>query len=139
MIAFALWAFKIRKAEIGTVGILPPITPQTTSIDFRCQPQADDGVRCRRPYSCAFALLVMTATNVSLPLANWSPCLTNNFATNGTFSYTFAVNTNEPQRFYQVRMAQYPKPQHECKQEAHPKLCSNPFSNTCQVTDFLRS
>jgi hypothetical protein len=48
---------------------------------------------------------VMTTTNLALPLANWSPCLTNNFAADGTFSYSFPVNADEPQRFYQLQMA----------------------------------
>ena len=46
----------------------------------------------------------MTTTNLALPLANWSPYLTNNFAMDGTFAYSFPVIASEPQRFFQLQM-----------------------------------
>jgi len=87
--------------------ILPPITPQTTSVAFT------DGSHTQMtvsgvggPTIAPLPYLVMTTTNLALPLANWLPCQTNNFAPDGTFAYSFPVTANEPQRFYQVRMTQ---------------------------------
>ena len=89
------------------VPVLPPITPQTTSATFT------DGSHTQMtvsgvggPTIAPLPYLVMTTTNLALPLANWVACQTNNFAPDGTFSYSFPVNANEPQRFFQVRMAQ---------------------------------
>ena len=91
----------------------PPIpvvtdsTPQTTSVAFT------DGSHTQMtvsgiggPTNVPLPYLVMTTTNLALPLANWSPVLTNNFTSDGTFSYSFPINANEPQRFFQVQMAQ---------------------------------
>jgi hypothetical protein len=33
-------------------------------------------------------------TNVSLPLANWTPVMTNVFAADGSYSYTNTLGTN---------------------------------------------
>jgi hypothetical protein len=89
------------------VPILPPIRPQTTSAAFT------DGSHTQMtvsgiggPTIAPLPYLVMTTTNLALPLASWSPYLTNHFAENGTFSYSFPVNAGEPQRFFQLQMAQ---------------------------------
>ena len=37
---------------------------------------------------------ILTSTNVSLPLANWTPVVTNTFAVDGSYSYTNTVATN---------------------------------------------
>ena len=91
----------------------PPIpvvmdsTPQTTSVAFTDASHTQMTVSgIGGPTNVPLPYLVMTTTNVSLPLANWVACQTNNFATNGTFSYSFPVNANESQRFFQLQMAQ---------------------------------
>jgi hypothetical protein len=87
------------------VPVLPPITPQTTSAAFTDASHTQMTVSgIGGPTIAPLPYLVMTTTNLALPLANWSPVLTNNFAPDGTFSYRFPVNANEPQRFYQLRM-----------------------------------
>lgn len=45
---------------------------------------------------------VLASTNVSLPLAQWTPLVTNNFDANGNFAWTNAMNLNVPQQFYLI-------------------------------------
>jgi hypothetical protein len=47
---------------------------------------------------------VLTSTNVSLPLAQWTPLFTNNFDANGDFAWTNAMNVNVPQQFYLIQV-----------------------------------
>ncbi|HEX5218668.1 MAG TPA: hypothetical protein VFZ59_03810, partial [Verrucomicrobiae bacterium] len=47
--------------------------------------------------------IVLTSTDASLPLANWTPVATNAFDGNGNFAFTNAVNPNEPQRYYLLK------------------------------------
>ncbi|MGD0259257.1 MAG: polysaccharide lyase family protein [Verrucomicrobiota bacterium] len=42
---------------------------------------------------------VLTSTNVSLALAQWTPIFTNSFDSNGDFTWTNAMNINVPQKF----------------------------------------
>ena len=37
---------------------------------------------------------ILTATNVALPLASWTPVATNTFAPDGSYSYTQSFLTN---------------------------------------------
>jgi len=46
---------------------------------------------------------VLTATDIGLPAASWTPTLTNVFDGNGGFSFTVPVNTSEPQRFFRLQ------------------------------------
>ena len=50
-----------------------------------------------------FHYAVLTATNVTLPLSNWTSLTTNSFNPDGTFDYTNALNPAQPQRFYDVK------------------------------------
>ncbi len=45
---------------------------------------------------------ILSSTNVALPLAAWSPVLTNSFAADGSFTNTLPVLSSEPRRFYIV-------------------------------------
>lgn len=89
------------------IPVLVDTTPQTTSVAFTDASHTQMTVSgIGGPTNVPLPYLVMTTTNLALPLANWSSFLTNNFAPDGTFSYRFPVNANEPQRFFQVQMAQ---------------------------------
>ncbi len=46
--------------------------------------------------------IVVTSTDVTVPLASWTPVVTNTFS-GGNFTFTNAVNTAEPTRFYNVK------------------------------------
>jgi len=45
---------------------------------------------------------VLASTNVSLPLAQWTPLVTNNFDAYGNFAWTNAMNLSVPQQFYLI-------------------------------------
>jgi autotransporter-associated beta strand protein len=47
---------------------------------------------------------VLASTNVSLPLAQWTPVFTNTFNGSGNFGWTNAVNINAPQQFYLIQV-----------------------------------
>ena len=46
---------------------------------------------------------VLTAADLGLPAASWTPALTNVFDSNGGFSFTVPVNPGEPQRFFRLQ------------------------------------
>ena len=46
----------------------------------------------------------LTATNVTLPLANWSPVATNQFDANGYFNLTNPIDPATPQLFYRLQL-----------------------------------
>jgi hypothetical protein len=47
---------------------------------------------------------VLSATNLALPLANWTPLQTNQFDWLGNFTFTNAIAPGVPQRFYTLRL-----------------------------------
>jgi hypothetical protein len=46
---------------------------------------------------------VLTSTNVSLPIANWTPVATNQFGMGGVFSFTNTVDPAKPAQFYRLK------------------------------------
>jgi autotransporter-associated beta strand protein len=48
--------------------------------------------------------VLLTSTNLSLPLANWTGVLTNQFDANGNFNITNALDANAPQNFYLLQL-----------------------------------
>jgi hypothetical protein len=47
---------------------------------------------------------VLTSTNMSLPLAQWTPLFTNTFDTHGDFAWTNGMNIKVPQQFYLIQV-----------------------------------
>ena len=47
---------------------------------------------------------VLTSTNITWPLAQWTPIATNQFVTGGSFNFTNGVNSGTPQRFYRLQV-----------------------------------
>ena len=45
---------------------------------------------------------ILTATNVALPLVQWTPLVTNQFSASGGFSYTNVIQPNLPARYFRV-------------------------------------
>jgi hypothetical protein len=45
---------------------------------------------------------IVTATNVALPLPQWAPIVTNQFSTNGGFSYTNVIQPNPGAQFFRA-------------------------------------
>ena len=52
-----------------------------------------------------FHYVVLTSTNIALPLGSWTAVATNSFNTNGTFDYTNPVVTTTPRLFIDVKAA----------------------------------
>jgi len=48
--------------------------------------------------------VVLTATNIATPLANWTPLTTNTFEAGGAFHVTNAVDATAHQRFYSIQL-----------------------------------
>lgn len=53
-----------------------------------------------------YSYYVITATNPAAPISNWAICQTNNYTTNGSFSFIYSMNTNEPARFFGLKNAE---------------------------------
>jgi len=45
---------------------------------------------------------ILTTTNVALPVAQWTPIVTNQFSASGGFSYTNVIQPNTPARYFRV-------------------------------------
>jgi polygalacturonase len=52
-----------------------------------------------------FSYYVLTSTNVALPLTQWTRIATNQFLSNGNFTFTNLISAGTPQKFYTL---QYP-------------------------------
>ena len=50
-----------------------------------------------------FHYIVLTSTNLSVPLSNWTSVVTNPFTTNGTFDYTNPIVPGTPRQFIDVK------------------------------------
>jgi len=50
------------------------------------------------------AFYVITTTNITLPLNQWTPFATNYFDSNGNFLFTNTIDTNAPQGFYRLQL-----------------------------------
>jgi fibronectin-binding autotransporter adhesin len=51
----------------------------------------------------SFHYAVLTSTNLTLPLSNWTPVVTNSFNPDGTFDYTNAIVPATPRLFFDVK------------------------------------
>jgi hypothetical protein len=47
---------------------------------------------------------ILTATNIALPLVQWTPLVTNQFSASGGFSYTNLIPHNVPAQFFRVAL-----------------------------------
>jgi hypothetical protein len=56
--------------------------------------------------SSSFHYIVLTSTNLTTPLANWTILSTNSFNADGSFSYTNAVNPAQPTLFFDTKAVQ---------------------------------
>ena len=52
----------------------------------------------------SFRFVVLTSTNLSKPLSNWTPVFTNSFTSGGTFDYTNPIVPGTPQQFIDVQV-----------------------------------
>ena len=48
--------------------------------------------------------LVLSATNLFVPLTNWSIIATNQFGLGGSVNFTSPLNPNTPQKYYRLQL-----------------------------------
>jgi hypothetical protein len=51
-----------------------------------------------------FHYAVLASTNITLPLSNWTPLVTNSFNADGTFDYTNPISPSQPRQFLDVQV-----------------------------------
>jgi hypothetical protein len=52
----------------------------------------------------SFHYVVLRATNMTTPLGNWVPLVTNSFNANGTFDYTNPIVPGNPRQFIDIKV-----------------------------------
>ncbi len=88
-----------------SIPITPLLQPRATGVTFNGDHTQMTVNGTGGPTNAPLTFCVITATALTLPLTSWTPCLTNQFAINGTFSFTMPVTAGEPQRFFQLRVS----------------------------------
>jgi len=87
-----------------SVPITPLLQPRATAVISNADHTQVTVNGTGGPTNAPLSFCVFASTDLNLPLANWTPCLTNRFATNGTFSFSMPLNASEPQRFFHIRV-----------------------------------
>jgi autotransporter-associated beta strand protein len=78
-----------------TAGVVPPAQPSITSISLSGTSLVISGTGGTATYQ----FVLLTSTNLTLPLSQWTPVVTSTF-TGGSWSTTNTVNPSAPQNFY---------------------------------------
>jgi fibronectin-binding autotransporter adhesin len=84
----------------GTLSVVVAMTPCFNSVGLagtNLVLSGNGGVASSNYY-------VLASTNISRPLAQWTPIATNQFGSGGSFNFTNAIEANTPQRFYQLQI-----------------------------------
>lgn len=84
--------------NISVTGTLVPPTISNTSSSGSNLTFSGTGGVPNGPY------VVVTSTNVTLPVINWTPLATNSFDNLGAFSFTTAIDPNTASRFYRLML-----------------------------------
>ncbi len=84
-------------AVISTTPVTPPVFGSVSAAENNLVMSGSNGT----PNASFYTL---TATNVALPLANWSRVATNQFDANGYFNLTNPVDSATPQLFYRLQL-----------------------------------
>lgn len=96
-------AWTNRLATDGTMAVFstapatPPVFNSVTTSESNLVLSGTNG-----PANSAY--YVLSATNVALPIANWTRLATNNFNGSGNFSFTNAIAPGTPQQFYRLQL-----------------------------------
>ena len=84
-------------AVVSTAPANPPVFGAVSTIGSNLMMSGSNGT----PNASFYTL---TATNVTLPLANWSRVATNQFDANGIFNLTNPIDPTTPQLFYRLQL-----------------------------------
>jgi autotransporter-associated beta strand protein len=93
-------------ADGGITVVSAPTGPTTnaniTSVTLSGTNMVVHGTNNNVP-NTSFHYVVLSATNITTPLSNWTPVITNPFNANGTFDYTNPIVPGVPQQFIDVQ------------------------------------
>ena len=97
------WTNNLTVNGTITAGVVtgPPPVPVITHIGLSGNTLRINGTN--GPMGGGTTLYVRSATNLSLPLSQWSYLSTNTFFGGGTFNITNTVNPNLPQSYYLIQ------------------------------------
>jgi autotransporter-associated beta strand protein len=96
-------AWTNRLATDGTIAVFstapatPPVFNSVAAVGSNLVMSGTNG-----PANSAY--YVLSATNVTLPVANWPRIATNNFNGSGNFAFTNAIGPGIPQQFYRLQL-----------------------------------
>jgi len=85
----------------GTLAVAAPTTPSFGSIMV-----AGSDIVLNATNGTPFGqVIILTSTNLTLPVAQWTPLVTNNFDGTGSYSFTNsgALSSGQPQQFYRLQ------------------------------------
>jgi autotransporter-associated beta strand protein len=85
----------------GTLAVVAPTTPAFGSITV----SGSDIVLNATNGTPFGQVIILTSTNLVLPMIQWTPLVTNNFGADGSYSYTNsgALGSGQPQLFYRLQ------------------------------------
>jgi autotransporter-associated beta strand protein len=96
-------AWTNRLSTDGTIAVFstapapPPVFNSVTAVGSNLVMSGTNG-----PANSAY--YVLSATNVTLPVASWPRIATNNFNGSGNFAFTNAIVPGNPQQFYRLQL-----------------------------------
>lgn len=85
----------------GSISVVGPANPPTIS---SVSVSGNNFIFSGTGGTAGNSYAVIASTDLSLPIASWTPLSTNVFGLGGTFSFTNAMNSSMPVRFYRLRV-----------------------------------
>jgi polygalacturonase len=98
------WLYNLNTSTPGQVNFVVSTPPSPTFSNLTVN-NGTNVVVAGTGGTTNFNYIVLTSTNVAVPLSQWSSIYTNQFDPAGNFSFSNAVSAGSPQRFYLI---QYP-------------------------------
>jgi fibronectin-binding autotransporter adhesin len=101
-------AWNTNTLSTGVISVVPgPVTGPTTNATITSAKASGTnllihGVNNNVP-NTSFHYAVLTSTNLTLPLSNWTAVVTNSFNPDGTFDYTNPIVPGTPRQFIDVK------------------------------------
>jgi hypothetical protein len=101
-------AWNTNTLSTGVISVVPgPVTGPTTNATITSAKASGTnllihGVNNNVP-NTNFHYAVLTSTNLTLPLSNWTAVVTNSFNPDGTFDYTNPIVPGTPRQFIDVK------------------------------------
>lgn len=92
----------------GTLSVGPPLVQPTTNASITTVALSGANVLVHGTNNnvpnTSFHYVILTSTNITLPLGSWTPVVTNPFNGDGTFDYAQPIVPGTPQQFIEVKV-----------------------------------